>query len=220
MAGGTQHITYVAGSKVHGPGPAAGGEDRHSGLSADVVLPFIGMRMPVQLSQSSRLHGNQRCRNRGGGLEILRISNADFAASSSFGRLLGEKAIEVGNRHGPLRPSGSLLLGIQIARQRRLKNVEFLFGNSVQGSRLDSEIFRQHVARSVRHPVGNLERIKFRKTAIIEHQQKFASVGTEALYRVRYARGEIPKVALLDVLDEAASLGIDRGDARLAINHV
>ena len=47
-----RNVTHIAFLKIHGAGAAARGEHRHAAFAADVVLPFIGVWMPVQFTQA------------------------------------------------------------------------------------------------------------------------------------------------------------------------
>ena len=62
-------IANVSGLKVHCASAASSSEYGHSSRTADVVLPFIGIGMPVQFAYPSRMHGDYGRRNRGGHFE-------------------------------------------------------------------------------------------------------------------------------------------------------
>src|ERR1700683_3699213 len=50
----------IAGLKIEGARLARRSEYAHSCLPIDIILPFIGVRMPMQLSQPSGLELNER----------------------------------------------------------------------------------------------------------------------------------------------------------------
>ena len=56
--------------------------------------------------------------------------------------------------------------------------------------------------------------------AFIKAYQELASVGAEALQRMRQAGGEIPKVAFFQVGDIRSAHFVERGDAAGAVGHV
>src|SRR5580658_4970838 len=71
----------------------------------------------------------------------------------------------------------------------------------------------------VRHPVGEQDGLVFRKVAIVEHQQKLATVGIQTLNGMWNAGGEIPKIAFRDVADKTLAVGIKAGDASVSVEH-
>jgi hypothetical protein len=60
VAHGEGDVADVAGLVVERAGLAGGGEHGHPSLARQVVLPFVGVRVPVQLAQASRLDLHQR----------------------------------------------------------------------------------------------------------------------------------------------------------------
>jgi hypothetical protein len=60
----------------------------------------------------------------------------------------------------------------------------------------------------MRHEFREKECAIFRKHALIEYQEKFASVWTETLNRMRKASGKVPQIALAHVIDEDRPIGI------------
>ena len=70
----------------------------------------------------------------------------------------------------------------------------------------------------MREPVGDEKGAVLGEIAVVEDQDEFAAVGPEALNRMRNAAGEEPEIALLDVGDDFARLGIDAGDAAHAVS--
>jgi len=79
MRQGFLDIANISSLKVHGAGTASCSEHRHSSATADVVLPFVGVRMPMQFADSTGDDGNDRGCDRGGDFEHARIDDRDFA---------------------------------------------------------------------------------------------------------------------------------------------
>ena len=71
----------------------------------------------------------------------------------------------------------------------------------------NAEILCQHFGRRVLEPVAEQERVVLVEFAVVEHQQEFRAIRTEALDRVGNARREIPEVADADVVDEIPAFG-------------
>lgn len=82
-----------------------------------------------------------------------------------------------------------------------------------------SEIRRQDIVRSVRHPVGKQHSLIFRKIAIVEDKKEFTTVRIQALNGMQDTSGEIPEIAFADVGDKALAFNIEPGDARVAVQH-
>ena len=66
----------------------------------------------------------------------------------------------------------------------------------------------------------NKECIVLVEVSIVEDQQEFTSVWTEALDRMWNAAGEIPEISDTHVVDKISPFGVDRGDTRRPIKHV
>ncbi len=133
-------------------------------------------------------------------------------------RLLRQHAVRVGER----RRRGALD-AVALQRRRHLagEDVELVrVGHVGEACRRHAEVLGQHLGRRMHEPVAEEERVVLAEGAVVEDQQELAAVGTEALDRVRQARREIPQVADAEVVHEAAALGIDDGDARVAVEHV
>ena len=79
-----------------------------------------------------------------------------------------------------------------------------------------AKVLAQHLGRHVLEPVAQQECIVLVEVAIVENQQEFTSVGTEALDRMWNAAGEIPEISDSDVIDESfvpsASIAVMRAD--------
>src|SRR6202050_2109313 len=71
----------IAGLEVGGVGVRAGVEHRHPGGALHVVLPLIGIGVPVQLPHAARLDDDQGGRDRLGRREVGAVGDADAAAA-------------------------------------------------------------------------------------------------------------------------------------------
>src|SRR6476660_9738474 len=71
----------------------------------------------------------------------------------------------------------------------------------------------------VREPVADEERLVLREVAVIKHQQELDSL-FQPLDGVGDTGREVPDVARADVVNEVAPLGVNRGDAATAGEHV
>src|SRR6266853_7008793 len=197
-------MSYVACLKIHRPGASTRGEDSHASLAADVVLPLIRIRMPVQFAQSARLQLHNCRRNRRHG-EVLRVDDLHFAGRCYFARLYFLRAeVEAPSHHtGSLRRL--ILLVLQIRRKTCLKDVRRPLRHFVECRCRYVEVLREYVLGRVCHPVRNQESLEFIEIAIVEDEQKLASVWAQTLNRMRHSWWEEPKVALPDVVDKAST---------------
>src|SRR5258708_28540384 len=115
-------IANVPGLKVRSTGAASGCEHRHSSCTADEVLPFVGIGMPVELANPSRMDGYHRRRNRGGNVEVAGINDPYLASLGALrNRVLYRTECEVLRGCAP-RAGGRLLIGRERARNRSLEN--------------------------------------------------------------------------------------------------
>src|SRR5258708_16658908 len=69
------------------------------------------------------------------------------------------------------------------------------------------------------HRVGEQEGVVFRKRPLVEYQQKFTTIRTQPLDRVRESCGKVPKVAFAHIADKNGSIGIENGYAGIAVQH-
>ena len=58
-------VTDVSGIEIHRHRIRAGIEHRHLCFALDIILPFVGVRMPVHLANAARTNRHQRGRNPG-----------------------------------------------------------------------------------------------------------------------------------------------------------
>jgi hypothetical protein len=69
MGQGFLDVTHVAGFEIHRARTLAGADNGHPRFPADVVLPFVGVRMPVKLAHSAGMHRHNRGGDSCGNLE-------------------------------------------------------------------------------------------------------------------------------------------------------
>src|SRR5882762_8755014 len=74
------YIADVARAEIVGECSRTRIEYGHSGLTLDVVLPFVGVGVPVELAHAARLDGDERSRNSRGGLEVPAVGDLHHAA--------------------------------------------------------------------------------------------------------------------------------------------
>ena len=135
-----------------------------------------------------------------------------------FDRLLREHAMTEGLRH---RVCAHELVGTERTGDRRFENVELArVGRVSEQRRRQAEVLAQNLGRNVLEPVAEQKRAVLVEVAIIEDEEEFAAVGTEALDRMGNAAGEIPEIADADVVDKVTALRVDRRDARRSVKHV
>lgn len=72
----------------------------------------------------------------------------------------------------------------------------------------------------MRQPVRQQECRLFRKMSIVENEQKFSTIRTETLKRVRMASREVPKVSLLNVVDKATAFSVECSDSDFAFKDI
>ena len=132
--------------------------------------------------------------------------------------LLREHAMTEGLRH---RVCAHELVGTERTGDRRFENIELArVGRMSEQRRRQAEVLAQNLGRNVLEPVAEQKRAVLVEVAIIEDEEEFAAVGTEALDRMGNAAGEIPEIADADVVDKVAALRVDRRDARRSVKHV
>jgi hypothetical protein len=69
-------------------------------------------------------------------------------------------------------------------------------------------------------PIGHQQSVELARCAVIEADNKFATVRSEALQRMRITGRKIPDIALLDVGNIGAAQRIDHGHPAVAVSHV
>src|ERR1700739_2571892 len=106
-------ITHISSLKIHGTSAGSSGKNGHFSRAGYVVLPFVGVGVPVQLAYSSRMDCHDgRCYRRRH-FEAAGIDDAHFPSPSALGnRLLGFAKGEIlfGETE---RTRGCFLIGLQ-----------------------------------------------------------------------------------------------------------
>src|SRR5260370_24754528 len=74
------NVAHVAGLEVHGASAAAGGEYGHASLAAKVVLPLVGIGVPMQFADAARLDGYDGSGDGRRYLEGAGINDAELTA--------------------------------------------------------------------------------------------------------------------------------------------
>jgi hypothetical protein len=100
-----------------------------------------------------------------------------------------------------------------------LENEQLFFRHIPQRLLVNSEIFRQNLWRQMRYRVAQQDRFGLRKIAVIENEHELASIGIQALNRVRDSRGKKPKIIFAHVGDETFAVQIDGGNPRVSVKH-
>ena len=104
---------------------------------------------------------------------------------------------------------------------RRFENVELArVGRMSEQRWRQAEILAQNLSGDMLEPVAEQKRVVLVEVAIIEDEEEFATVGTEALDRMGNAAGEIPEIADADVVDKVTALRVNRRDAGRSGEHV
>jgi hypothetical protein len=67
VAHGVRNIAHVSGLKIERSRLTGRREDPHAGLTAEVILPLVGVGMPVELPQSTRFNFHKGGRDVRGG---------------------------------------------------------------------------------------------------------------------------------------------------------
>src|SRR6266404_5703574 len=107
----------------------------------------------------------------------------------------------------------SSLVGSERSRQVALENIEIVQRYFRERIGWNGEILRQDIRWGVRNKIGHQERIELGCLAVIEGDDKFAAVGTEALQRMRKARREEPQVTFVHIGVIGLPDRVEDGDA-------
>lgn len=82
--------------------------------------------------------------------------------------------------------------------------------------RRQTEVLCYNSLGCVLDPLVQEESRIFRKVAAVKYQQEFGSILAQALEGVWVARWEVPQIALLQVVDEGTTIGVESCYADLA----
>src|SRR5580700_2291755 len=208
---------HVAWSELVLPILSVCSEDADLGPAPDVVLPFVGIGMPVQFAQSARFKRQNYSRYRRRYRKLL----------------LGNEALgSAGKVHQRGRAKSKLMAHLTrretwIHRRRRIgwrhlarDDVDFFFRQLRNRFGRQAQVLRQHLRRRMRKPVGNTERTELRESPVVEDEQKVTLLRTDTLNRVSVSLGEIPYVAGSEIRDLGIAGRSDDGYAATAADHV
>jgi len=101
------HVAHVASLEIRSSGTRSCCEHRHSSLAADVVLPLVGVRMPVEFTHTSRAHLNNRRRDRCRHFKETGIDNAHVSSFCPLGDGLFREAKSKIRGDGPRLPAAA-----------------------------------------------------------------------------------------------------------------
>ena len=167
MAHRHRHISGVAGEEVEGARLRLGGKHRHPPFARNVVLPFVGVRMPVDLPHVAGIDLDEGGRHIGGDREVSRIRDAHASAGRVCGRLVHEL-----EDHALRNSADRIGHNVDWKRRRRigLKDEQFLFWYSSKILHFDVKIFCQHAAVVVSEEIRNRKGAVFGKLSIGKRQ--------------------------------------------------
>src|SRR6202789_325276 len=166
-------IADVSAAEIERPRLTAGGEHAHAPLTADVILPFVGVGMPVQLTQATGVDLDQSRRNAFGGRKHARVRDPHGSALGADW-LLREHAMTEGLRYWV---RAHELVEAERTGDRRFEDVELArVGRMSEQRRRHAEILPKTLGRDVLEPVAEQKRVVLVKVAIIEDKQEFAAV--------------------------------------------
>src|SRR5882724_2835900 len=113
------------------------------------------------------------------------------------------------------------LVFTQRGGNRGLENVKLArIGRMCDQRSGHAKVLAQDFGRRVLEPVAQQECVVLVEVSIVENQQKFTSVGAEALNRMWNATGKIPEVTNTHVIDKVSSLGVNGGNTGGPVQHV
>src|SRR6266480_1411722 len=216
MAHGKGNETDIAGAEVEGARLTRSAEHAHACLALDVILPLVGVGVPMQLPHSAGVNFDQGRGDRAN-REVAGIGDPHRPALG-LDRLLRHQPVAEALRYGGdagnfVRAERSWDGGWEDVALARVR------GMPEKRSRY-AKILGKHLVRYVLEPVGDQERVFFVKVAIVKDQKEFAAVWIETLDRVWNPRREKPEIADADIVDEVAPLRVDGGNAGGAVKHV
>src|SRR5271165_1295093 len=211
------HKAYIAGPKFLGPRPSMGAKYRHPRVAPHIILPFVGVRMPVQLSEPARFEVHLHRSQRGLNWKLLRRHDSLRATLKHSGRRLVQAIlmrrlawlqIDVSQLlywHGWDGARTYVKLFLRKLCQRRRRNVEHAACNGGIG---------------VGNPIRNTKRAELGEVSAVESQQEVALARPEALQSVTMATREIPRVARNEFRDLRLPVRRNHGRAAAALDDV
>src|SRR4029077_9201448 len=133
-------VANIAGLEVHGAGSAPGGEDGHAAFTAHVVLPFVGVLVPVEFADASGMNGDDGGGHGGGDFKFGGVHDADFAAFGALGdgQLRGAET-ETNGREAEGACCG-FAVGVERAGDSGLEDKSFSADQLLEGLLVDAEV--------------------------------------------------------------------------------
>jgi hypothetical protein len=177
--GGEGHVADISGLEIERARLTGCAEHAHAGLTLDIILPFIGVGMPMQFSHPAGINFDQRRGDRGGNGKHAGVGDP-YRSALGLDWLLRHHFMAEAPRHSGCGRIG----GMQLSRHRGCEDVSFTGIRRVpEGRGRDPKILGQHLARDMFEPICDEKSVVFVKVAIVEYEKKFASVWIEPLDR-------------------------------------
>src|SRR5260370_3271720 len=192
--------------ELFGARPAMRPEHRHPRVPADVVLPFIRIRMPVHFAQRPGLQVLQHRRQRGVDREFLHGDNAFPAAGESERTHFAEPEFV------------RVLARLQIIRQVLLRhalgdfprqNIELFLRQPADCARGPSKIAGNHRLGPPRDPIRDAEPSALPEVPVVAPQDKMRLFVAAILQRVSVPLRKIPDVPRLKNVRRRLPIGSD-----------
>src|SRR5258708_248627 len=208
---------HVAGSELFGGDAAVRAENGHARAAFDVVLPLVGVWVPMHLADRARLEVLQRAGERGLDREFFGGYDADLTARVNVRLDLAEAELVrelVGVRGAApqiLRDAG---------RHLAKPDVHLALGNATDNFGRETEVLGGDGRIGLGNPVGDAESPEFGEVAVVEDQDEVRVFGAETLDRMAVALGEIPDVAGAEIGRLGLSIRHDHGPANVPLDHV
>src|SRR6185312_15775283 len=99
-------------------------------------------------------------------------------------------------------------------------DVELFFGQAGEEAGGEAGVLCHDLGGGVRDPIRNTKRPKFREVAAIESQEEMTGFIAEALEHVAVAFGEVPDIALVEVVCRGGAVGGDDGGSHAAFEDI
>ena len=146
-----RHVAHVARAHVLGARAAVRSEHAQPGAARDVVLPLVGVGVPMHLAQAARLDAHQRAGHRAGDRELA-LRHQAIAAAGIVGWPLRQQPVAVGQHAAVERARRGV--GRQRRRHRSLGDVDLALREVGEGRGRHAEFLLQHLGRGVPDPVA------------------------------------------------------------------
>ena len=212
-------VADVAGVEVGGDRGRAGVEHGHPAAALEIVLPLVGVGVPVHGAERPGLDRDQAGGHGLGDAEVAAVGDLHRATGvGAVGRGAGQ--VEDERELGPARPCPGGGLGLlKRARDLALEDPAIVQRDVGEGFGRDAEVHGQDIGRGVRQPVGGRQGVELGAGPVVERQHELGPVGAQALQRVRQAGREVPQIAGLDVGHGRAAERVQHRDAAVAVGH-